>query len=722
MSRYARQLIIALPVLLFSAQSFSQVEEITVSAQRRDANLQEVPISVSAFTVDDMEKLQINAVGDVAAAVPNMKTYNVTANGSAMQLFMRGTGVQNPGFNTSESPVGLYVDDVYHGRLATANLDLTDVERTEVLRGPQGTLYGRNTLAGAMKFITRTPGDEMWGNASLGYGNYKTSKATASVGGPLIDGKLAASVTGLYHNRDDGWIKRSEGGDALSEYTNKAVRGKLHWYGGDIFDAQLSVAYIDDENDGYNGIPYGPSVKDPASVPGSPLNGFYDTAVSDANKGYGETDQFNTALTLAWNFGAWNLKSITSYSDIDDKFGFDLNGGATQGVSGGPITEGSPFSTFVSSDSDNTTVTQEIIFSGDALEDSFHWTAGLFYLNEDGDQEYSPSFGGLGLTESSETETNSYAVYGQGGWDITEKFSLTLGARLTRDEKDYDNDCSGFCDFGGSAAWSISQDETFTEFNPTLLLEYRFNKNFLMFGSTGSGFKSGGFQSLCLGVQSCAGNSYDTEDVWNSEIGIKSEWLDNRLRFNASTWYAQYSSIQQTVVDTSNNTFPLVNAGDADILGLDIETYWSPNDNWDLFAIFGYQNDSSNDFDDIPGLAETSARLGFNWSTPTVYSDKWEFSIGFDVEYSDEYLAALAQEPNDEIMIDDYTRLNGTIVLSQFDGPWSIVLNAKNITDEDDNYSGIASSATGTPATVSGINIRTPQPPREYMMTVKYAF
>ncbi|MCP4505487.1 MAG: TonB-dependent receptor plug domain-containing protein, partial [Fuerstiella sp.] len=177
--------------------------------------LQEVPISVSAFNMGDMSKLQIEAVSDVAAAVPNMQTYSVTANASAMQVFMRGSGVQNPGFNASESPVGFYVDDVYFGRLATANVDLTDIERTEVLRGPQGTLYGRNTIAGAVKFITRTPDDDVYADASLGYGNYKTRKLTATVGGPLIEGKLAGSVAVLNHERDDGWIDRSNGGRDL---------------------------------------------------------------------------------------------------------------------------------------------------------------------------------------------------------------------------------------------------------------------------------------------------------------------------------------------------------------------------------------------------------------------------------------------------------------------------------------------------------------------------
>ena len=177
-------------------------DEITVTAQRRDANLQDVPISVTAISAEEIEKLQINFVADIAKNVPNLQTYTVTAGAAAMQVFMRGAGVQNPGFNASEAPVGIYIDDVYRGRVGTANLELADVERIEVLRGPQGTLYGRNSIAGAIKIITRTPGEETYTNASVGYDNYDTIKTTAAVGGEVVDG-LGMSVAALYNKRDD---------------------------------------------------------------------------------------------------------------------------------------------------------------------------------------------------------------------------------------------------------------------------------------------------------------------------------------------------------------------------------------------------------------------------------------------------------------------------------------------------------------------------------------
>src|SRR5690606_12249882 len=148
---------------------------------------------------------QIDTVKDIGHNVPNLQTYTVTAGAQAMQVHSRGASIQNPGFNLAESPVGIYLDDIYFGRMASANLDLADIERIEVLRGPQGTLYGRNTIAGAIKVVTRTPGDENWANASLGLGNYQTTKFTGSVGGPLQEGSLAGSVAVLYDQRNGGW-------------------------------------------------------------------------------------------------------------------------------------------------------------------------------------------------------------------------------------------------------------------------------------------------------------------------------------------------------------------------------------------------------------------------------------------------------------------------------------------------------------------------------------
>lgn len=724
---------VSLAVLIITAPAaVAAVDEVTVTAQRRDANLQEVPISVSAFSEDDLQRLQINFVADIAANVPNMQTYQVTSNATAIQVFMRGAGVQNPGFNASESPVGFYIDDVYRGRLSTANLDLADVERIEVLRGPQGTLYGRNTIAGAVKIITRTPTDEAYANASVGYGNFDTTKVTASAGGELVDG-LGGSLAGLYNKRGEGWVTRgSTGGRDLGEFDNVALRGKLNWFGGDIFSAKLTGEYIDVENDGYNGIPYGPSFN-PASSPGGPLEGFYDTLVPDETVGFGRAKQQNATLELAWALDAVTITSITGYSDNEDDFGFDLNGGAFQ-PAGSPLIFTGGAGLFINSLSDNQTFTQELNIAGSS--DIFEWIAGVFYLNEQGDQDYRiltdrfasnpmiPIDLRANLIERSSTDTESFAVYGEGTWSISDKLSLTAGVRWTYDDKQYTNSCTNdpasfftFCTrLGGLPGdWTIDLDRSFNEFTPRVLLQYQLSEDTMIFGGVSRGFQAGGFQTLCFGNKGCNRVVYEPQTVVSWEAGFKTELLENKLRLNASTYLAQYDELQQTAIDNASGSFPVQNVGGVNVYGLELEANYSPTDILNLFAVVGLADE---DFDSgtqaqlpftqrLPGLPRQSVRLGGDVTVPV--ANGWEAFGGADLNYNSDYFATI----NNALEIQNYTRWNARVGLQQEDGPFSVVLSGLNIFDSNDNVSGISGNGT---------NIRTPLPPREYMLTFNFRY
>ncbi len=705
------------------------LEEITVTAQRRATSLQETPIAVTALGTEEMARLNIDMGFDLGAAVPNMQTYQVTSNASAMQVFMRGAGIQNPGFIASESPVGLYVDDVIRSRLATANLDLTDIERIEVLRGPQGTLYGRNSIAGAVKIVTRTPEEEFWANGSLGYGNFETTKLTASVGGPLIDG-LGASLSGMIHKREEGWITRgSVGGRDLGEYDNKAIRGKLNWFGTDNFNATLAIGYVKANNDGFNGIPYGPTA---TSSPGEPLEGFYDSLVPDESIGFGETEQVNATLTLTWDIGSTTLNSITGYSDIDDAFGFDLNGGAPQNFGPQPPvfnigTQG----VLVNSLSNNKTISQEFTLGGDSFDDKLNWITGLYYLNEEGTQVYSPSAAGTAINENITTETNSYAVFAEGTWAFTDKLSATLGGRYTRDEKEYTNNCVqasiGFSPFpvcadttGTPGDWTSDLNKTFSEFTPRLLAQYDFTDNIMAYGSLSSGFQAGGFQTLCFGAQSCTDNIYDPQTVDSAEIGSKMDFLNNTVRLNTALFYAKYDDMQQTASTATTAPgapFPVLNVGKTTVTGLELELYWTPIDSINTYVIGALAKDDisteaqanlpSSNVGALPGLPERTLRVGGDWHPEM--SANWSFLVGADVNYVGSYYATI----NNTALIDSYSRINGRIGIDQPDGHWSIVLIAKNLTDEEDIVSAISGSGT---------NIRTALPPREYMLKVDWKY
>jgi len=712
------QIALAVAALIAGMGPAFAVEEIIVTAQRREAKLQDVPLAVSAFDESTIEKLQINVVKDIGQNVPNLQTYTVTAGAQAMQVHSRGASVQNPGFNASESPVGIYQDDVYFGRLASANLDLADIERIEVLRGPQGTLYGRNTIAGAIKIISRTPGNDSWANASLGIGNYQTLKVTGSVGGPIEEDALAGSLSVVYDDRNDGWQTNSNLGNEPGEYENLVMRGKLHWYQGDFFDAVLTAWGADLENDGYNGVPYASPPDSSGKDTGGPLGtNFYDN-LSGSGVNYGESDQSGASLNLSFNFSGATLRSISAFNSIDDKFGFDLSGGGGIGVETGNN------GLLINSDSSMDTISQELQLLGQAFGGSVDWLVGLYYQNEDGKQLYSgkltiPNFAPppatipiFDFSEDVDTDTDSYAAFAEATWRITDRLSVVGGGRWTKDEKEYKNTCTGLTCTGSSA----NLDESFDEFTGKIGVDFKLTDDALVYLLFSQGFQAGGFQTLCFGDLSanCAGTFYDPQTVDSIEAGLKSDWLDNTLRLNIAGFYAMYDDIQQTGL--VGGKFPLINVGEVDVYGAEMEVSWTPTENLNIYGFVGWQESDYGDLnpgatavltgaDELPSNPNFTGKLGFSYTLGV--SDLVEAFYGADVYYTDDYFSTV----DNALEIDSYARLNGYVGIGAPDKTWQVVLTGRNITDEEDNVSGIYFPGV--------TNIRTALPPAEYMLTFK---
>ncbi|MEZ5565261.1 MAG: TonB-dependent receptor [Gammaproteobacteria bacterium] len=714
------------------------VEEIIVTAQRREQNIQDVPVAVSAFNASQITARQIDVVKDIGQNVPNLQTNTVTAGAEAIQIHSRGASVQNPGFNLAESPVGIYVDDLYYGRLASVNLDLLDVDRIEVLRGPQGTLYGRNTIAGAIKIITRSPADDKWLTASVGIGNYETTKIGLSLGGPIEEGSLAASIAAVYDQRNKGWQHNPVTGEDPGEYDNKAARAKLHWYGTSGFDATLTGWVADVKNDGHNAVPYVPFCYNniappacnnpefrPAPADSQPQGGFYDT-FSAAGVNYGASQQGGINLHMSFDLGFATLRSITGYANVDSQFGFDLAGG---GADFGPV-PAAQFGLRIRSDSKFDQVSQELQLLGNA-GDSWLWQVGAYYLNEDGTQTFSGTVPGIApspiFDEAIDNETNSYAVYGQATYNFNDRFSATGGARWTRDEKKYTDNCTGaFCQsdsdpFGGGAA-SVALKDDWEETTFKLSLDYKLSADQMVYLSYASGFQAGGFRTLCFGDLSsnCGGQAFDPQTVDSYELGWKSDLADRTVRVNAALFYAMYSDIQQIVINSAGGT-PIDNIGDVDVYGLELEVVWSPISDLNVYANLGIQDSDFGNVNpnsppgglngmapptsELPSNPKWQGKIGFDYSIPLANS--MAFFYGFDVFHSDSYYS----EARNLVEIDDYTRVNGFLGIGADDRRWQVMLAAKNITDEEDNVSGIFSNGF--------TNMRTPLPPAEYMLTFK---
>ncbi|MEO7386744.1 MAG: TonB-dependent receptor [Gammaproteobacteria bacterium] len=736
----AASLLAGLALAMGAGPAAAEVDEIIVTAQRREQSLQDVPLAVSAFTVDQIASRQIEFVKDIGQNVPNLQTYTVTAGAEAIQIHSRGASVQNPGFNLSESPVGVYVDEVYNGRLASVNLDLLDVERIEVLRGPQGTLYGRNTIAGAVSVITRTPGDESWFTGSVGIGNYETMKIGASLGGPIEEGSLAGSIAAVYDKRNKGWMDNPVTGDQPGEYDNKAARAKLHWYGTSGFDATLTGWVSDVQNDGYNGVPYVPFCNSdvappacnspdfgPAPAGSAPQGGFYET-FSAPGVNYGESQQGGANLHLSFDFGGVTLRSISSFASVDTRFGFDLAGG---GADFGPV-PAAQFGLRLRSDSSFDQLSQELQLLG-KVGDILDWQLGAYYLSEDGQQDFSGTVPGISTTpsfdEAIDNETDSYALYGEATYQITDALSLTGGVRWTKDEKEYTDVCAGgFC-FDDSdlttatpGDGSVALKDDWDEVTYKVGANYQLTDSQLVYLSYSTGFQAGGFRTLCFGnlSSSCGGTAFDPQTVGSAELGWKSDLLDNTLRLNAAVFYAMYDDIQQIVINGSGG-FPIDNIGEVDVYGLELEVTWTPISDLNIYANLGIQesnfgtvdpssppgglNGNAPPTDELPSNPQWQGKIGFDYSIPL--QNQLAFFYGLDVVHTDSYFS----ESRNLVEISDYTRVNGFFGLGAEDRQWQVMFAAKNITDEEDNVSGIFANGF--------TNIRTPFPPTEYMLSFK---
>ncbi|MDH3512243.1 MAG: TonB-dependent receptor plug domain-containing protein, partial [Gammaproteobacteria bacterium] len=422
---------LALPV---SSALAAALEEIIVTSERREENLQDVPIAVTALSMDQLDKLQVNEGRDLQRYVPSLNMFNNITHPSNLSLSMRGGLQQDASLVVAESPVGIYVDDIYVARLNGNNVTLSDIERVEVLRGPQGTLYGRNTGYGAVRFVSRTPGEDMWANASAGLGNDDQVLLKGSAGGPLSD-SWAGSLTAQYREKDGQYFNFAPSANQdTGEERNVSGRAKLRYMGSDTFDAVFSMAFSQSKNDS-NQMPNGttpsipddcqdPSVVDPATgtCPSGVTtqfttddlvwtNGIRGTNTPWVDRGpaplkaipSADTQQTIMGLTLTWDINDnLALKSITGVVGLDADFMTDFNGntGGGGGFVGGSETK---------SDS----ITQEFQLLGTAMNDRLNYVAGLYWLKEDSTQFWGWNFISP-LSQSTITaKTDSISVFGE---------------------------------------------------------------------------------------------------------------------------------------------------------------------------------------------------------------------------------------------------------------------------------------------------------------------
>lgn len=686
---------------------------VLVTAERKEGFLQETPIAVSAITSETLENLQVDTTQDLQRVVPGLKLLEVTSNPSNFQVSLRGSTQQDSSLVVAESPVGFYVDDIYIARLNGANAQLADIERVEVLRGPQGTLYGRNTLAGAVKLVTAQPGDDVRVRASVGAGEFGAYQAKGAVSGP-IGGGWSASIAGLVDGFDGYYTNIADDSDWGAQ-ENSAVRAKLRYDNGGAFTAQGFISFASSDNDGYvpsfaifPALPQSSTdditlgLGDPFAVNFAP-NPALPSPIEAQPRG--ETEQTIVGLDLSYDLGWATARSITGYVETDDFFSIEFTGvGAFPGAN---LSMTEQFS-------------QEFQLLGDAYEGSFDWLLGAYIFSETADQRVA-----LISDDALAVDTDSFSIFGQGTYAMNEDLSVTLGARWTRDEKDFQGTIRQLVTLAPLFP-TVDLSNSFEAFTPKLGIDYKLGSagiidSGLLYASVSGGFKSGGSNGIAFGSLDVLSTPYDEETNTTYEVGFKSDLFGNRLRANAAAYLNDISDITMTAQSTGPGgvSFPVQNSGDAEVKGLELELLALPMQGLNLFANVTLQDAEYTDLNPgsaaafaelqfgsvtLPQISDISYSVGANYTFQSPFQNSGEISLGVDHFYTDDYFIGASND----FLIESYSRSNA-FAAYRFNDNWEARIEVSNIDDGLD-------IPTGAPI-FSAVAVA---PPRQAMFTLSY--
>ena len=630
---------------------------IIVTANRREERLQDVPIAINVVTSDTLESAGIQSTADIAQVVPGL-VYQTSQSG--VQAHLRGVG-------TTALPAGIensiatYIDGVYILSMSGALLQLSNIAQVDVLKGPQGTLFGRNATGGVVNVRTRDPEYTTGGSIEVGYANYDTFTANAYITTGLSD-TLAVDLAGFMSLQGNGWGTNLYTGEDVYQSDSYAARGKLLFEPGDRDQFRLSGDYSRQEGNAFSSYrlvdgsvsQYGPGDTVAAARPSLVNNGDVGVlpgqvapfaVVGDPYSFNGDPYDTNTftqpdgtveawGASLQWDheFDSVRIQSITAYRELTN----EQLWGAT------PVPAFRTQATFVQNDSQ---FSQE--FQLASLPSSrIQWVLGLYYL--DGGSDYDPFFiNGTAIAPveqllfNSFTSTESGAAFGQATIPLGDSTNVTLGGRYTVEERGIEGQTfvtllPGFGPPTPILSGEIDASETFKKFTWRLSLDHRFTPEVLAYASWNRGFKSGIYNSVPPG--GLTGEAVNPEVLDAYEVGLKTEWLDRALSLNLAGYYYDYSDLQVTVFTP---VAALIESGPkAEIYGFDLEWMFRPNR---MVSITGGLNWSHSEFTEYPAaqflVPQTAEQGGGNAvvvgsavGNELPYAPEWTANLGFNLE------------------------------------------------------------------------------------------
>lgn len=599
------------------------VEEIVITAQRRSQSLQDVPLAVSAFTSEDIKNRQINNTLDLINYVPNLIGHNNTALGTANTYSMRGLA-NTESISTFDPPIGTYVDDIYVSRQGANNFSFFDVERIEVLRGPQGTLFGRNTTGGAINVIMRKPGRDFGGYAEVGYGRFDRVHLRGSVDVPVVSDRLLTKISG-YFTRADGYVENLVTGEKLNGEKNWGIRGAVRAIVSDNVTWDVSADYIrnssanlpnfyDPETD--RRITYTPLRTDTPLGAGLVSEELADNTLGNVAKSY------SIASNLEVDAGGATINIISGYRYLFQEFvtesfaGISSPSARFDGVDflGGNRGTATP----LANDSWHRQFSQEVKVTGNVFNDFLSYVAGVYYINETNDTNFANI--SIPLTARRtvsgdrvmSNDTEAYAGYFQGDLHLTPNLTLTAGIRYTDERKDI-----AFSPNPNPLPRSATINQPFDTqdvidagipvelrskvWTPRVAIQYDINPDVMVFASAARGFKSGGWNSRAY--YAAGAEAFTRETLWSYEAGVRSEFFNRRLRVNLTGFYFIDRDTQLPGGGlnplTGTITYLTRNVSDLRNYGIEAEISARPVRGLNVYWSFGLQNASYENINNI---------------------------------------------------------------------------------------------------------------------------
>ncbi|MGI9249291.1 MAG: TonB-dependent receptor [Woeseiaceae bacterium] len=668
------------------------LEEITVTAERREQSLQDVPISVTAFSGDMIREGGIMSMEDVAVQTPNFK---MTAfNTAESQLFLRGIGSTNDG-PVSDPSVAVFIDDVYIGRPSGASTDLYDLERIEVLRGPQGTLYGRNAAGGAVNIFTKKPQQEFEARAGLTVGSDSLVNFRGYINGPISDtvaGKLTANV-----RQRDGYAQNITTGQDLEDDETMSVRGQLLFTPSDTIDVLLGFDFTDIDNSGENRFltnfdinPVPPVFTDPqqaeiATFGNDPRKSSHDEIQSSDKQLWGLMARVDADLGWA------TLTSITAYRESESSWQQALVPLLSDRAGGSGI-----FEVDDGAEQEAEQVSQEFRLAG--ATDNLNWVGGLFYFDENvykserfvtywGPVSPVSFFGDGDVSFNMDGDTTSFAAFGQFTWDMTEVVALTLGARYNDDEKEQVSVAVSNIPRTGvwgiplgasGSPYSTRGKDSWDEVTVRASLDWDISDDHMIYATYSEGFKSGAFNSHTPSPL-IASVPLLPEQATNAEIGARTQWLDGRVRFNITYFDLEYDDLQ---------TWSLVNFqleadnAAAEVDGIETEFAVAFNEYFSINGSFatmdGKFTEGANAGNDLRRAPDQTWSVSPNLSIP--FDSGASLDIVATASYTDEYHMEISNDLRG--LEPDVTVVDASVRFTSADERWDLTLWGKNISDE----------------------------------------